>query len=337
MQADTVENPGSIYAWQSDAWRLLCERRVRLPHALLLHGRSGLGKSRLALVFAKAILCPNSRDSMPPCGQCAACGWFDQGNHPDFRLIQPESMLAESNPAADRKLSKQIKTEQVRDLETLLSVGSHRGGSRVIMLAPADAMNGITQNALLKRLEEPAPGTLFLLVTSHPDNLLATVRSRCQAFPVFSPPIPLAEDWLRSGQHPSAVDHLKAAGGAPLAALAMVEAEQARAQFASRLSEGNFDPLELAAACGNIDPETVINWIQCWIHDLAMVKISAAPRFFPNYASQLQKLGARSNLEKIVALNRTFSVTRGLASHPLIPRLYFEGLLMEYLQSLRQQ
>src|SRR6266516_4200962 len=78
-----------------------------------------------------------------------------------------------------------------------LAGGTHRAGLRVILVYPAEAMNANTQNALLKNLEEPPPATVFLLVTTQPERLLATVRSRCLRFALpFPPPEPVLR-WLK--------------------------------------------------------------------------------------------------------------------------------------------
>src|SRR5256885_5283861 len=166
--------------------------RERLPHAILLQSGEGLGEFEFAQACAQSLLCEDPRPGERPCGACHACDWFSLGNHPDFRLIVPESMAPESSeegaePA--KKKSEQIRIEQVRELAGFLAVGTHRAGLRVILIYPADAMNANTQNALLKSLEEPPPGTVFLLVSTQIDRLLPTVRSRCARF-ALPPPDP---------------------------------------------------------------------------------------------------------------------------------------------------
>ena len=131
------------------------------------------------------------RPMAAPAASCLACNWFAQGNHPDFRLLQPEA-LAEEGEADDGKESKkkpsqQITIEQIRGLDEFLNVGTHRGGLRVVLVHPTEAMNRNSANALLKTLEEPAPSTLFLMVSNEPNRLLPTIRSRCQAMPVPLP------------------------------------------------------------------------------------------------------------------------------------------------------
>jgi len=174
-----------IFNWQERPWKDWKQLRERLPHAILIQSGEGVGEFEFAQACAQSLLCEDPIQDRRPCGACHACDWFSLGNHPDFRLIVPASMAPESReegaePA--KKKSEQIRIEQVRELAEFLAVGTHRGGLRVILVYPAEAMNANTQNALLKNLEEPPPATAFLLVTTQPERLLATVRSRCLRF-----------------------------------------------------------------------------------------------------------------------------------------------------------
>ncbi len=147
-----------IYPWQTDDWTRLQQLRAHWPHALLLHGQAGIGKLRFAQHLAQGLLCEAPLANGEPCGQCVACNWLTQGNHPDYRIVLPEALAAESGfaVAADdakaekadgdegkktRAPSKEIKIEQVRALLDFVGVGSHRGGARVVVLYPAEALN----------------------------------------------------------------------------------------------------------------------------------------------------------------------------------------------------
>ena len=181
-----------IYPWHRAVFDRLLAGRERQHHALLLSGPAGIGKAALAMELARARLCERPAANGSACGRCDACAWFDAGNHPDFRLLTPggdERAAAEEGEAAPAarggksgKPSREIRIEQVRALDTFLEVGSHRGGARVIVVEPADAMNAVVANALLKRLEEPPPGLVFILATTEPERLPPTVLSRCQHF-----------------------------------------------------------------------------------------------------------------------------------------------------------
>ncbi|MGC2037078.1 MAG: DNA polymerase III subunit delta', partial [Paraburkholderia caledonica] len=175
-----------IYPWQADDWNRLQQLRDHWPHALLLHGQAGIGKLRFAQHLAQGLLCEDQRDNGKPCGACVACNWFTQGNHPDYRIVVPEALAAEAgigNGAEEkaekadgdegkktRAPSKEIKIEQIRGLLGFVGVGSHRGGARVVVLAPGEALNIAAANALLKTLEEPPAGVVFLMVSARIDR-----------------------------------------------------------------------------------------------------------------------------------------------------------------------
>jgi DNA polymerase-3 subunit delta' len=106
-------------------WSGLQARRERLPHSLLLVGQKGLGKFELARRFAASLLCESPQMDGLACGKCLACNWFEQGNHPDFRLLQPDA-LAEDVEVEEgkKKPSQQITIDQVRGAGRVLQCGN---------------------------------------------------------------------------------------------------------------------------------------------------------------------------------------------------------------------
>jgi DNA polymerase III delta' subunit len=138
----------------------------RLHHAWLLHGMRGIGKSMLAGRMAAAYLC-TAPDAAGPCGACHACRIGAAGAHPDLRLVT----------LADGK--RDISIEQVRDLLHFLSLSGSESLRRAVVLEDAELLNAQAANALLKGLEEPAPGSLLLIVSNDLTRLPATIRSRC--------------------------------------------------------------------------------------------------------------------------------------------------------------
>lgn len=215
-----------MHPWNEALLEALKARAERFPHALLIHGARGTGKLELAERAAQFLLCeaPASR----PCGRCEGCRWFAAGSHPDFRRIEPEALAKEpmlepeegaDTPAKRTKPSIEIKIEQVRDLAGFLNLRSHRGRLRVALVHPAEHMTPSASNALLKGLEEPPPGAVFLLVSHRPSALLPTIRSRCVALAVPIPPRPAALQWLTGQGVGNPERWLAYAGGAPLQAL----------------------------------------------------------------------------------------------------------------------
>jgi DNA polymerase-3 subunit delta' len=212
--------------WNQPILDSLKARLDRLPHALLLHGPRGVGKLELAERIAQLLLCEAQDAARRPCGACDACRWFLGGNHPDFRRIEPEAMARQGEgseeeadaPAKKGRPSTQIKVDQVRGLADFLNLRSHRGRLRVALVHPAEDMNPNTSNALLKGLEEPPAGAIFVLVSHRPARLLPTIRSRCVALPVPIPPREAALQWLAGQGAKDAERWLAYAGGAPLRA-----------------------------------------------------------------------------------------------------------------------
>jgi DNA polymerase-3 subunit delta' len=145
------------YSWQSSIWQRLMSDKDRLPHALLLRGQSGIGKLDFAILFAQALLCEQVNSAHQACGKCPSCGWFEQDNHPDFRLISPEQDLSKDEEVSTKSTKKrtQIVIEQIRGLSDFLSLSSHKSdGLRIVVIHPAEGLN----NAASERIAENARG-----------------------------------------------------------------------------------------------------------------------------------------------------------------------------------
>ena len=140
--------------------------RNTLPQSLIFAGPSGVGKHMTAVALAQLVNC-QSRVDGDACGTCPSCSRIARRVHPDILFIDPEE-------------SGSIKTEQVREAISASGYRPFEGRRRVIIIDQAEAMVANGQDALLKTLEEPPAASVFVLVTSFPDLLLPTVRSRCQ-------------------------------------------------------------------------------------------------------------------------------------------------------------
>ena len=325
-----------IYPWQKKAWDELGRYRAQLPHAILLRGREGLGAEALGQTFAQSLLCEAPRDGGFPCGRCPACIWFAQGNHPDFRLLQPDCVapvaaaVGEEAPAKKEKKSEQIRIDQVRALQDFLGIGTHRAGLRVILVHPAEAMNPNTQNALLKSLEEPPPGTVFVLVTANAERLLPTVRSRCIALDLAAAGRAEALAWLEEQGVADPTGLLAAAGGAPLAALELAALAVQREAFITGLGDAKAGPLAVADRAQGVPPVHIVAWLQRWCYDLLASRLGLPVRYHPKYERLIAETSSRCRAAELAAYLRTLAEARSLAQHPLNPRLFFEDLLIRY-------
>ena len=160
-------------------------QRGRVPSSYIFAGESGIGKKLAAMNLAKALNClgsgqaeesrglldnpeaasRSSHSEIDACDKCPSCLKIDKGIHPDFLLISPDSG--------------QIRIEEIRAIDDALSLKAFEGRYKIVIVDDADTMNQYAANAFLKTLEEPPEDTLLVLISSNPDHLPDTIKSRC--------------------------------------------------------------------------------------------------------------------------------------------------------------
>lgn len=250
------------YPWHKALWSTLERQFDRLPHALLLRGRPGLGKHAFAVQLAQALLCDQPQRGVA-CGTCHGCMLFSVGNHPDFSGIG----LVE-----DAKI---IAIDQIRALGDFLSLRPHTARHKVVLISPAEAMNLNAANSLLKLLEEPPLGSILLLVANHPARLPATVRSRCSHLLFKSPAREVGLAWLQSRaavpDKPEIL--LEIAGGAPLLAESLgqegISEKQIKLfQDLDGLRRGRDEPVACAARWKGLGTKLCLGWLYGFVSDL---------------------------------------------------------------------
>jgi DNA polymerase-3 subunit delta' len=165
-----------------DVMRRMIERD-RVPRSLLLAGPDGVGKRRFALGLARTFVCTDRR-GFEACGECRTCRRAESFTFPapDAKRDEFERVFFSEHPDVGMVIpfKNNILVGSIRALETESNYRPYEAGVRFFVIDEAHRMNDAASNALLKTLEEPATTSHILLVTSRPDSLLQTIRSRCQ-------------------------------------------------------------------------------------------------------------------------------------------------------------
>ncbi len=356
------------FYWHAEVWQQLLSAPESLPHAVLLAGPTGLGKLAFAQAMAARLLCEAPVESVElgviACGQCSSCVWLASGNHPDFRIIQPEEeetnvdaeagaeggdagggvapKKAKSSKSGTRS-SETIRIDQIRALADFAFVGSHRHGRRIVILHPAEAMTPAAANALLKILEEPPAYVYFIMVSSSWRKLLPTIRSRCRMV-VFGRPEPkVASDWLAAEGVKDAANLLRLAGGAPLLALDWAQKDylDSYRKAIDVLAEKPVDPVAMAAKWSSLikggetfELPQLVEAVQKWVFDLVQLKITGELRYHVAWQSRLSGLASRANVTALLACYNDLLRIRAVVRHPLNTQLFLEDMAARYSRAL---
>jgi len=238
----------------------------RLGHAVLIQIDPGLGGEWLATWLAARLYC--TAETVKPCGQCLDCRRVVTGEQPDMLRLSPIDE------------SKEIRIDQVREMDAELALTSHGGGRKVVIITPAEKLNRNAANALLKTLEEPAGSSLLVLVTGEPSRLPATVLSRCTPVGVPTPPTEALEAWLRTqgNRNKDWRAVLGVIGPRPLVALqveaeAIVNLQRETIRALDQVLAGNLDPVETAESWGKerftLRIMSIENWLVSRIREWA--------------------------------------------------------------------
>ena len=335
-------------------------------HAWLLAGPSGLGQFDLALALATAWLC----DQPTPhgaCGHCGSCHSVAVHTHADLCVLMPEALsmalgwpldekTQDELDAKKRKPSKEIKVDAARQAVTFTQVTRSRGDTKVVLVFPAERMNTITANTLLKTLEEPPGAVKFILATEAAHQLLPTIRSRCIGHTMVWPDFEQSLAWLQSclaaasqnegtAKKPARVQPpadpaalrvlLRAAGGRPADALAWAQnaspTDFARQWQALPQAMAHGDPHALA----DLTPAAAVEALQKLCHDVLATRAGAAPRFFD--AEDLPpspKTLSSAGLYALTQWSRELTATARTVEHPYNPGLMLEALASRARQAL---
>jgi len=310
-----------LYPWLESHRQSLADqlRQERLPHALLVTGRPGVGKLALARQLAGMLLCGDRAPDGSPCGRCPACLQLAAGTHPDFQQVTPDEDATA------------IKVDQVRALSEALSLCAHGQGFKVAIVSPADMLNINAANSLLKTLEEPSDNTVLVLVSDRPARLPATIRSRCQRVRIKVPERAEALDWL-SGQLPDATQaetSLRLAGGAPLVALTlagegMLETRRERLDELVDILDGRATALDVAQGWCKDEGMQGILWLREWLMDMLRIRMTGETRtarsidLADNLAGLARRLDSRIMFSQLDMINRVLGAGAGSLNRQLM-------------------
>lgn len=314
--------------WLADA---LQHGLASKAHALLVHGPQGIGQFELATTLAQGWLCEAPVEPRP-CSRCAGCQLVRARSHPDLLVLLPEALreslgwavsgeageAGAGEKATKAKPSKEIKVDAVRAAVAFAQTTSARGRGKVLVVHPAESLNAVAANTLLKTLEEPPGDARFLLSCAAPDALLPTIRSRCQSLSLRLPSQADATAWLSRQGVADATTLLVACGGQPLTARQWagegLDAALWR-RVPSMVAAG-----QSAAFTGWPVPR-LVETLQKLCHDAISVTAGAAPRYFP-----ADVVPAGSSLGALTRWSKELARIAADEDHP-----WSAGLLVEAL------
>ncbi len=321
-----------LLPWHKPYWQQLRQyvSQQRLPQALLITGKPGLGKKHLAQQFAASLLCTQPGENGLACGQCRDCRLVSAATHPDLIHLK----------RIEDKTS--ISVDQIRTLIAQTSLKPQFDGYRIILIDPADALNANAANAFLKYLEEPTERTLVVLLTAMPGKLPATITSRCQKLNLATPGRELACAWLKRQQ--PALDEQAAekivylAKSAPLLALAFAsngvlaihdDCFQAWLELANQKTH----PVMVAEQWQKWADKPILSWFADWLVDLLKCR-SKAPAQKLNNPHLYKSLSALSecplNPRKVYILYDLVLENLRRQHTPINKQLMFEELLIHW-------
>lgn len=324
----------------AQATTLLAQR----GHAWLLAGPSGLGQYRLALELVRAWLCEQPTPH-GACGLCGSCHAIEVRTHADLCVLMPEAVMLELGwPLGEkaqsdlddkkRKPSKEIRVDAMRDAVEFSQRTSARGRGKAVLVFPAERMNNVTANALLKTLEEPPGDVKFVLASEAAHQLLPTIRSRCLGHSMVWPDTAAALAWLE-GQGVAtaqATVMLRAAGGRPDDALQFAQSgatgrnAQAWVKLPQAMARGEISALK------DWSPAQAVDALHKLCHDMLALQSGAAPRFF-----EAHDLPTGGSLNALTAWSKALGNTMRTVEHPFNAGLMLEALVSQAQNALNSR
>jgi DNA polymerase-3 subunit delta' len=322
----------SIYPWLQDAWNAI-HKNKKLPHALIFKGKEGIGKHDFAMTFTKSYLCQSPLPNYLPCETCVSCIWFPE-SHPDFKHIAP--VESDDDESSKRKTvrKKNIVIDQIRELSEYLELSAHQDkGRRIVLIEPADLLNQAASNALLKILEEPPENTLFILVTSQAQKLIATIRSRCQLLDFRGPSLEEARLFLNAEKITYDESLLSFVGGSPFSAIKELENQPERDTITQLLAQGHhIDVTKVNYGILTQGLDWTLNIIQKWTFDLLLSFHTQQSCYFKKEEMCIHSQAKQINLDALLLFTNELNALKKIASHPINQELQLQNIFIKFKQ-----
>lgn len=293
----------------------------RISHAYLFEGIDAGCLRDTALALVQAVFC----GATDGCGECDSCRRVKGLNHPDLRILQPDGAF--------------IKVDQIRDLQRELSLRPYQARKKACIIEDADCMNPASGNAFLKTLEEPPGDALLILLTTHGEGILPTIRSRCQIlrFP------PLATETIASLLREEGTGDEQARMAAALAGGSLARAREIagadRLQMrktllerTSRLSCRDIFPLLETAEDYARDRETAIDavdMLKLFWRDILLFRAGSGEMANLDLLPLVRDIAERLSTGQILDKLEYLAVAGQALARNVNPRLALEVLFME--------
>jgi len=312
-----------------------------IGHAYLFSGVDGIGKRLMAVRFAQALSCESPQSSALPdsCGQCRACSQIEANLHPDFITITPE----------EDKANPQIKIERIRDIEHHVIYRPFMASRKICLIDDADRLTTSAANALLKTLEDPPDHSLFILISSRPALLPATVRSRCLLLR-FTPATQHQTEGalvLKQAMDPQDARFLAVATGNRIGASLSADVAQTKATLEHFFDL--WDGTTLASASSTLSKaealakseafSDLIAWLVHGLRDLLLVTVDASPEHLlhQDRLHFFQSLSHELNPEQVLAVIDALLVLEQAPTRNQNIQLLLENFFMQLRDMVQRQ
>lgn len=320
-----------------------CIRKGKIPHAFLFSGEEGIGKKLVAINFAKVLNCTGSRNDLfnaisaengfteDCCDACSSCIKADKMIHPDIISVVPEGD------------GRQIVVSSVRSLQEALAYRPFEGIWKIALIDDAESLNPSAANAFLETLEEPPAHSIIILISSRPDMLLTTIRSRCHRIH-FSPLPPepmsrlLEEKLGESDQNRLLLLSTLSCGrvGYAISGDLLKQRDTSFAEFGDLLGTQHKDVWSDRDGMA-----TWFDWNQLWLRDLAVFKATGETDLLINRdkADGIREMSGTAGLRDILELARELNRIRGALRFNLNKQLTlnYTNLLLRKMLGKQEQ